>query len=249
MTTISLQELLDAGTHFGHQTQRWNPKMRRYIFGERNKIHIINLKRTQACLDTALTSLRELIAGGKPVLFVGTKPQAKQIMQEEALRCGQFYVTERWLGGMLTNFRTIRASIDRLKELEKGFSSGEFANRIKKEQSRLEKERARLHKTFSGIQDMAVLPAAVFVVDTRREKIAVAEANRLGIPVIGIVDTNSDPDVIDYPIPGNDDALRSIRLFAHAVAEVVLETAKKEGAEPAAKHADTEIQAPAAAQG
>jgi len=226
MSKVSLQELLDAGVHFGHQTQRWNPKMKRYIFGERNKVHIINLHRTLTCLESALDALRSVVAAGKPVLFVGTKPQAKAIIQEEAGRCGQFYVTERWLGGMLTNFRTIRTSIGRLKEIDKGFDSGEFENRVKKEQIMLQKEQARLQKVFSGIKEMPQVPGAVFVVDTHREKIAVAEANRLGVPIIGIVDTNSDPDLIQYPIPGNDDALRSIRLFAHAVADVVLETQK-----------------------
>ncbi len=227
MSQITLRDLLDAGVHFGHQTQRWNPKMKRYIFGSRNKVHIINLRRTQVCLEHALAELRKLVAGGKPVLFVGTKTQAKSIIQEEAARCGQHYVTERWLGGMLTNFRTVVTSINRLKDIDKGFESGEFQGRVKKEQVRLAKEQARLEKIFSGIKNMSTLPAAVFVVDTRREKIAVSEANRLGIPIIGIVDTNSDPDVIDYPIPGNDDALRSIRLFAHAVADVVLESQKE----------------------
>jgi small subunit ribosomal protein S2 len=226
MSKVSLQELLDAGVHFGHQTQRWNPKMKRYIFGERNKVHIINLHRTLICLDQALDALHKVVAGGKPVLFVGTKPQAKAIIQEEAARCGQYYVTERWLGGMLTNFRTIRTSIGRLKEIDKGFDSGEFLNRVKKEQIMLQKEQVRLEKVFSGIKEMPQVPGAMFVVDTHREKIAVAEANRLGIPILGIVDTNADPDEIQYPIPGNDDALRAIRLFAHAIADVVLETQK-----------------------
>lgn len=230
MPSVKLQDLLAAGVHFGHQTQRWNPKMKRFIFGQRNRIHIINLKRTQQCLEAALETVANVVGGGKSVLFVGTKMQAKDIIVQEATRCNQFFVTERWLGGMLTNFRTIKMSISRLKALDDGFNSGEFAKRTKKEQVRLKKERDRLEKTFCGIKDMPSLPGAIFVVDTRRERIAVAEANRLGVPVIGIVDTNSDPDLIDLPIPGNDDALRSIQLFARAISDTVLESSPKTGA-------------------
>ena len=240
MPSVELKDLLAAGAHFGHQSQRWNPKMKRYIFGERNRVHIINLRRTQDCLNKALTAVRDVSAGGKSVLFVGTKMQAKEICREEATRCGQFFVVERWLGGMLTNFRTIRISVQRLKDLDKGFDTGEFENRTKKEQVRLGKERVKLERTFEGIKEMNALPGAVFVVDTRRERIAVAEANRLGIPVIGIVDTNSDPDLVTYPIPGNDDALRSIRLFARAVSDQVLELAGagQEKPQPAADSAE-----------
>lgn len=228
MPSVQLRDLLAAGVHFGHQTQRWNPKMKRYIFGERNRVHIINLRRTLDCLEEALEAVQRAAASGKPVLFVGTKTQAREIIREEAARCHQHYVTERWLGGMLTNFRTIRTSINRLKEIDKGFETGELENRTKKEQVRLRKERDRLQKTFSGIREMNALPGIVFTVDTRREKIAVAEANRLGIPVVGIVDTNADPDVVDYAVPGNDDAIRAIRLFAAAVADTVLEATPKD---------------------
>jgi small subunit ribosomal protein S2 len=206
--------------------------MKRYIFGERNRVHIINLKRTLACLGPALAAVNRAAAAGRPVLFVGTKLQARDIIREEAARCGQFYVTERWLGGMLTNFRTIKTSVNRLKELDKGFDSGEFDNRTKKEQVQLRKERERLEKTFAGIKEMTMLPGVVFAVDTKRERIAVSEANRLGIPVVGVVDTNADPDVVDYAIPGNDDAIRAIRLFAHAVADTVIEATPKDMEKP-----------------
>jgi small subunit ribosomal protein S2 len=242
MPSVELRDLLAAGVHFGHQTQRWNPKMKRYIFGERNRVHIINLKRTLACLGPAMAAIHRSAAAGKPILFVGTKIQARDIIREEATRCGQHYVTERWLGGMLTNFRTIRISINRLKELDKGFETGEFENRTKKEQVRMRKERDRLERTFAGIKEMNQLPGVVFAVDTRRERIAVAEANRLGIPVVGVVDTNADPDVVDYAIPGNDDAIRAIRLFAGAVADTALEAKAKdkdaEKPEPAEKPQD-----------
>ncbi len=237
MTPVTLKDLLEAGVHFGHQTDRWNPKMKRFIFGERNKIHIINLQRTLTCLDDVLSALRKVVGSGRSVLFVGTKRQAKDIIREEATRCGMYYVTERWLGGMLTNFRTIQSSIKRLNEIDGGLESGEYENRPKKEQIRLRKERDRLDKIFRGIRKMDALPGMVFVVDTRKERIAVAEANRLEIPVVGIVDTNSDPDLITYPIPGNDDAIRSIGLLARAVSDVVIEmTPRREKPEVAETH-------------
>jgi small subunit ribosomal protein S2 len=220
---IGMRDLLEAGVHFGHQTRRWNPQMKRFIFMERNGIYIIDLQRTLKCLQEARDAIARVVRGGGHVLFVGTKKQAKPIVVEESARCGQFHVTERWLGGMLTNFRTIKASITRLKELDRMATDGTFEKLSKKEVSRLSRERERLEFAFSGIKEMPGLPALLFVVDTKKEKIAVAEANRLGIPIVGIVDTNCDPTVIDYPIPGNDDAIRAIRLFAHHVADTVVE--------------------------
>jgi small subunit ribosomal protein S2 len=239
MPTIGLEQLLAAGVHFGHQTHRWNPKMKRYVFGERNGIHIINLKRTQDCLARALDTLSGIVAGGKSVLFVGTKRQAREIIREEAKRCGMYFVTERWLGGMLTNFRTIRASIERLEELERGFESKEYDARTKKEQTGLRKERERLHRTFEGIKGMDRLPGALFVVDTRKERIAVSEADRLAIPVIGIVDTNADPDAVAFPIPGNDDAIRSIQIFARAVGDIALAMGRRQAVEPGVPEGET----------
>jgi small subunit ribosomal protein S2 len=232
-SAIGMKDLLEAGVHFGHQTRRWNPKMKKYIFIERNGIYIVDLQKTLACMAEAEAAVKKAVAQGGTVLFVGTKKQAKDVMAEEAVRCGMFFVTERWLGGMLTNFQTIRSNIKRLKDLEQMVSEGTMEKLSKKEQSKLEKERARLEKTFKGIKEMRGLPSAVFVVDTKKEKIAVAEANRLRIPVIGIVDTNADPDVIDYPLPGNDDAIRAIKLFARMVGDTVLEARQesREGAE------------------
>jgi len=220
---VTMKGLLEAGVHFGHQTRRWNPQMKRYIFMERNGIYIIDLQRTLKCVETACAAIERAVRGGGHVLFVGTKKQAKPIVVEEAGRAGQFYVTERWLGGMLTNFKTIRTSIKRLHELDRMATDGTFEKLSKKEVSRLSRERARLQFVFSGIKEMPGLPSVLFVIDTKREKIAVAEANRLGIPIVGIVDTNCDPTVIDYPIPGNDDAIRAIRLFSKQVADTVLE--------------------------
>jgi small subunit ribosomal protein S2 len=219
---ISMKDLLEAGVHFGHQTRRWNPQMKRFIFMERNGIYIIDLQRTLKCLQDARSAIERVVRGGGHVLFVGTKKQAKPIIVEESKRCGQYYVTERWLGGMLTNFRTIKESIKRLKTLDTMAADGTFEKLSKKEVARLGRERERLEFAFSGIKDMPGLPAVLFVVDTKKEKIAVAEANRLGIPIVGIVDTNCDPSMIDYPIPGNDDALRAIRLFAQHVADTVM---------------------------
>jgi small subunit ribosomal protein S2 len=219
-----MKELLEAGVHFGHQTRRWNPKMKKYIFIERNGIYIVDLQKTLKCMAEAEKGVKKAVSDGGTVLFVGTKKQAKDVIAEEADRCGMYYVTERWLGGMMTNFQTIRSNIKRLKDLDQMVADGTMDRLSKKEQSRLEKERTRLERTFRGIKEMRGLPKVVFVVDTKKEKIAVAEANRLGIPVVGIVDTNSDPDLIDYPLPGNDDAIRAIRLFARMVSDTVMES-------------------------
>jgi small subunit ribosomal protein S2 len=215
--------LLEAGVHFGHQTRRWNPQMKRFIFMERNGIYIIDLQKTLKCLQDAKAVIQKVVRGGGHVLFVGTKKQAKPIIVEDAGRCGMYYVTERWLGGMLTNFKTIRTSIKRLHELDRMATDGTFEKLAKKEVSRLSRERERLEFAFQGIKEMPGLPALVFVIDTKKEKIAVAEANRLGIPIVGVVDTNCDPSVIDFPVPGNDDAIRSIRLFSTMVADAVEE--------------------------
>jgi len=219
-----MRELLEAGVHFGHQTRRWNPKMRKYIFIERNGIHILDLQRTLQCLHTARAAVAQAVAGGGTVLFVGTKNQAKDIIREEAIRSNQYYITERWLGGMLTNFKTIRGSVTRLKDLDRMVASGAMASLSKKEASRKDKARQKLENVFSGIKEMEKLPAIAFVVDTHHERIAVAEVNRLGIPLVGMVDTNGDPSVIDYPIPGNDDALRSIKLVTKVIADAALDS-------------------------
>jgi small subunit ribosomal protein S2 len=218
-----MKDLLEAGVHFGHQTRRWNPKMKRFIFMQRNGIHIIDLQKTLRAVAAAEKAIVETVAGGGHVLFVGTKRQAKTVIQEEAERCGEFWITERWLGGMLTNFKTIKSSIKRLHDLEAMVADGTLDRLSKKEASRLNKERERLSRTFSGIKNMNVLPKLLFVVDSKKEKIAVAEANRLAIPIIGVVDSNCDPDVIQYPIPGNDDAIRAIRLFSRLVSDGVME--------------------------
>jgi len=223
----TMQELLEAGVHFGHQTRRWNPRMKPYIFIARNGIHIIDLQKTMKCLQAAQNAVAMAVRGGGTVLFVGTKKQAKEIITEEAVRAGQYSVTERWLGGMLTNFKTIRTSVARLKELDRMVASGIMASLSKKEAARLDKERQRLEKVFSGIKEMDRLPSVVFVVDTNKERIAVAEANRLGIPVVGIVDTNCDPSLIDYPVPGNDDALRAIKLIARVMGDAVSESERQ----------------------
>jgi small subunit ribosomal protein S2 len=223
--SVSIKDLLEAGVHFGHQTRRWNPKMKQYIFGERNGIYIIDLQKTHRLLQDALQFVQDLAAQGKNLLFIGTKRQAKEAIAEEAKRCGMPYVTERWLGGLLTNFVTVRRSLERLRELEMTLTGPQETQRerlTKKELAHLDKERQRLEKNLTGIKTMKVVPDAVFVIDTRLEAIAVAEARKLKIPVIGILDTNSDPDEVDVPIPGNDDALRAIRLFAGRVADAVL---------------------------
>jgi len=220
---ITIRELLEAGVHFGHQTNRWNPKMKRFIFGERNGIYIIDLQQTVERFQAAYDFVRDTVAAGESVLFVGTKRQAVEIIEEEAKRAKQFYVNQRWLGGMLTNFQTIRRSIDKLKKFESILADGGHQGFTKKELGQMEKERVKLEKTLSGIKNMTRLPGAVFVLDTRVERIAVQEANRLSIPVVAIVDTNCDPDGIDYPIPGNDDAIRSIKLIASRIADACIE--------------------------
>ena len=224
MSMPTMRELLEAGVHFGHQTRRWNPKMKEYIFIARNGIHILDLQKTMNRLQEARDAVAQAVAGGGSVLFVGTKKQAKEIIVEEATRSGQYFITERWLGGMLTNFKTIKSSIGRLKDLDRMIEDGTMATLTKKEASRLDKERQKLEKVFIGIKQLDRLPSMMFVVDTNKESIAVAEANRLKIPVVGIVDTNSDPTVIDYPIPGNDDALRAIKLISKVIADAILES-------------------------
>jgi len=219
-----MKELLEAGVHFGHQTRRWNPKMKGFIFGARNGIYIIDLQKTSRKLRDALAFMSDVGARGGAVLFVGTKRQAQQPIVEESKRCGMHYVDQRWLGGTLTNFTTIRRRINRLRELEELAESEDQSELTKKELSRLEKEHSRLAKNLSGIKSMDKLPEALVVIDTNKERIAVAEANKLGIPVIAMVDTNCDPDPIDFPVPGNDDAIRAIRLFAGRLADVLLES-------------------------
>jgi len=220
---VSMKQLLEAGVHFGHQTRRWNPKMAPYIFTDRNGIYIIDLQKTVKKIEEAYNFVRQLAAEGKTILFVGTKKQAQESIKEEAERCGMFYVNQRWLGGMLTNFQTIRRRIERLKELERMEASGRLELLPKKEVAELLHEKARLEKYLSGIKNMTHLPAALFVVDPRKERIAVAEARKLGIPIVAIVDTNCDPDEIDYVIPGNDDAIRAVRLLTSKIADAVLE--------------------------
>jgi small subunit ribosomal protein S2 len=217
-----MKDLLEAGVHFGHQTKRWNPKMKPYIFGERNGIYIIDLGRTAKLYREAAEFVTNVVAQGGTILFVGTKRQAQDAIAEEAQRCGMFFVNQRWLGGLLTNFSTIQRSLARLRELEAMTTDGRYDTLSKKEIARLEKERRKLAKNLDGIRGMGRLPEAVFVVDTRHEQIAVDEARKLKIPVIGVVDTNCDPDQVEYVIPGNDDALRSIRLFAAGIADAVL---------------------------
>ena len=223
MAVVSMKQLLEAGVHFGHQTRRWNPKMEKYIFTERNGIYIIDLQKTVKMMEEAYNYVRELASRGGTLLFVGTKKQAQDAVREEAERCGMFYVNHRWPGGTLTNFQTIRKRIERLHELEKMEEDGTFDVLPKKEVVRLRKEHARLEKFLGGIKEMKELPDAVFIIDPRKERIAVAEARRLGIPIIAIVDTNCDPDEVDYVIPGNDDAIRAVRLFTSKMADAVLE--------------------------
>ena len=218
---VTMQQLLEAGAHFGHQTHRWNPKMKPYIFGERNGIYIIDLAKTAKLYRNAEQFVHDLAADGRTILFVGTKRQAQDAIAEEAQRCGMFFVNQRWLGGLLTNFATIQRSLARLRELESMETDGRYETITKKEIAQVEKEKKKLQKNLEGIRHMSRLPDAVFVVDTRKEKIAVDEARKLKIPVIGVVDTNCDPDEVDFVIPGNDDALRAIRLFASKVAEAI----------------------------
>jgi small subunit ribosomal protein S2 len=223
VAVISMKQLLEAGVHFGHQTRRWNPKMAPYIFTERNGIYIIDLQKTVKKVDEAYDFVRSLVSEGKSILFVGTKKQAQESIREEAERCGMFYVNERWLGGMLTNYQTIRKRIDRLHELERMEEEGKFALLPKKEVAQLLGERDKLQRFLGGIKTMKGLPGALFIVDPRKERIALAEARKLGIPVIAIVDTNCDPDEVDYVIPGNDDAIRAVKLLTSKIADAVLE--------------------------
>ena len=224
MSEVTMKQLLEAGVHFGHQTSRWNPKMKPYIFGARNGIYIIDLQQTVKMFRDAYAFVRELAAQGGAVLFVGTKKQAQDAIREEAERCEMFYVTNRWLGGMLTNFQTIKQSIDRLRKLDETLESETMLEALtKKEMITVRRERDKLMASVGGIRNMKMLPDALFVVDPKKEEIAVREANKLGIPVVAAVDTNCDPDVIDYKIPGNDDAIRAIRLFCTAIADAVIE--------------------------
>lgn len=223
MATVSMRDLLKAGVHFGHQTRYWNPKMGKYIFGARNKIHIINLEHTVPALNKALVQIGELAAAKNKVLFVGTKRSASKIIREEATRAGMPYVAHRWLGGMLTNYKTIRQSIKRLRELDAESKDGTFDKLTKKERLMREREIEKLERTIGGIKDMGGLPDALFVIDVDHERIAIQEANKLGIPVIGVVDSNSNPDGVDIVIPGNDDAIRAIEIYASSVANAVLE--------------------------
>lgn len=245
MTTISMKQLLEAGVHFGHQTRRWNPKMAQYIFTERNGIYIIDLQKTVKKVDEAYNFLRSVAAEGKNIIFVGTKKQAQEAVKEEALRCNMFYVNERWLGGMMTNFKTIQQRINRLRKLETMETDGTFDLLPKKEVLILRHEMEKLEKYLGGIKDLRKLPGALFVVDPRKEHNAVAEAHKLGIPVAGTVDTNCDPEELDYPIPANDDAIRAVRLLVAKMADAVLEGRQGEQVQDAPVETEAEAEVPA----
>lgn len=227
MPTELVKQLLEAGVHFGHKTSRWNPKMKKYIFGARSGIYIIDLEKTEECLNKARDFLLDITSKGDMVMFVGTKKQAQEVVLQEALRCGMYYVTERWPGGLLTNFATVKKSINRLKEIEKMREDGTFAKLTKKEVARLEKELGKLKKNFAGIVEMERLPKAIFIVDTKKEETAALEAKRLGISIVGLLDTNCNPETVAYPIPGNDDATKSIRIITTIIADTVIEGRKK----------------------
>ena len=229
MAVVTMKSLLESGVHFGHQVKRWDPRMKKYIFAERNGIHIIDLQKTIAAIKDSYEAVRKVVASGKSVLFVGTKKQAQQAIAKEAERCGMYYVNNRWLGGMLTNFSTIKKSLQRLKKIEKMEVDGTFDNLTKKEVANLQKEKAKLEKNLGGIKDMKDLPGIIFIIDTHKEQIAVAEARRMGIPVVAVVDTNCNPEGINYPIPGNDDAIRAISLFTSIIANAVVEANNEEG--------------------
>ena len=229
MAVVTMKSLLESGVHFGHQVKRWDPRMKKYIFAERNGIHIIDLQKTIASIKDSYEAVRKIVASGKSVLFVGTKKQAQQAIAKEAERCGMYYVNNRWLGGMLTNFATIKKSLQRLKKIEKMEVDGTFDNLTKKEVANLQKEKAKLEKNLGGIKDMKELPGVLFIIDTHKEQIAVAEARRMGIPVVAVVDTNCNPEGITYPIPGNDDAIRAISLFTSIIANAVVEANNEEG--------------------
>ena len=238
---VSIKLLLESGAHFGHQTSRWNPKMKRYIFTERNGIHIIDLQQTVEMLNNAYQFIRDTVAKGEDIIFVGTKKQAKETIEEEAKRCGMFYVNQRWLGGMLTNFATIQARIDHLVRLEDRKARGEFEYLPKKEGLKLGDEIARLNRQMGGFKEMTKFPGAVYIVDPSMEKIAVSEAKRTGVPVVAIVDTNCDPDEIDYPIPANDDAVRAVKLMTSKIADAVIEGKETRELELAAEREEVEV--------
>jgi len=223
VTTVTIKDLLEAGVHFGHQTKRWNPKMKKFLFGERNGIYIIDLQKTLKKFQEAAEFIGRIAAEGLPIVFVGTKKQAADVIEEEARRCEQFFVNHRWLGGTLTNFQTIRKSVNRLRQIEEIEAKGELERLTKKEAMRLQRERQKLEYALGGIKGMDRLPGAIFVIDTKKERIAIREARRLGIPVVAVVDTNCDPEEVDYPIPGNDDAIRAIRLMAARMADTIQE--------------------------
>ena len=225
---INLEEMMEAGVHFGHQTRKWNPKMKKYIFTARNDIHILNLEQTSDLIDKAYLFVRDVVASGKNVLFVGTKKQASEAIKEEAERCGMYYVNSRWLGGMLTNFQTIQTRVKRLKELEQMEEDGTFDLLTKKEVAKLLHEKEKLDKNIGGIKNMKNIPDLLFVVDPRKERIAIQEAHTLGIPIVAIIDTNCDPDEVDYVIPGNDDAIRAVKLIAGKIADAIIETKQGE---------------------
>ncbi len=235
MPRVEVEALLAAGAHFGHLTRRWNPKMKPYIFMERNGIHIIDLKKTQEAVESACNAVSNMLADGKKILFVATKKPARDVVREEATRCGCFYVTERWLGGMLTNFSTIRKSVKRLNNIDKMESDGTFESITKKERLFLSREREKLQKVLTGVVDMTRLPGVVYVVDIKKESIAVKEARKLGIPVVAIVDTNSDPEQIDFPVPANDDALKSVQIITKAIADAVVDGSQRAAAQRAAQ--------------
>ncbi len=247
MAVISMKQLLEAGVHFGHQTRRWNPKMAPYIFTERNGIYIIDLQKTVTKIDEAYDFVKEVAAEGKPILFVGTKKQAQAAIEEEAKRCGMFYVNQRWLGGMLTNYKTISTRIRRLEEIRQMETDGTFEKLAKKETIKLRAEADKLEKFLGGIEDMPGMPGAMFIVDPKKEKIAVKEARILGIPVVGIVDTNCDPDDVDYIIPANDDAIRAVKLIAGKMADAVIEAHQGEDAMDEEEEAEVQ-EAPEAAE-
>ncbi|MBR6297545.1 MAG: 30S ribosomal protein S2 [Treponema sp.] len=229
MAVVTMKSLLESGVHFGHQVKRWDPRMKKYIFAERNGIHIIDLQKTITAIKDSYDEIRKVASAGKSVLFVGTKKQAQQAIQKEAERCGQFYVNNRWLGGTLTNFTTIKKSLLRLKKIEKMEVDGTFDNLTKKEVAALLKEKEKLQKNYGGVKEMKELPGAIFIIDTHKEQIAVKEARRMGIPIIAIVDTNCNPEGIDFPIPGNDDAIRAISLFTSIIANAVIEADNEQG--------------------
>jgi len=240
MPRLNLETLLAAGSHFGHLTRRWNPKMKEFIFMERNGIHIIDLKKTQNKIEEAYDAIKKIAGDSEDILFVGTKKQAKEIVKGEAIRCGNYYITDRWLGGTLTNFGTIRKSIKHMKNLEKMSTDGTYENISKKEILSIEREKEKMKKVLDGIEEMKRLPGIIFIVDTKKEQIAVKEARKLNIPIVAIVDTNSDPTIVDYPIPANDDAAKSISIISRIMADAVMEGSQKLREQKAEKEAEAE---------